>query len=105
MYISDLIDRTIRTCRDFNVRQLVMKVVRQNGLLGLYNGLSASWLRMGTYCTARWFIYNKLKACSVVHGKECKIFLQIPISHFTFLQILTIHDNFFNFWQFLTFSC
>lgn len=38
-----------------------IKVVRTNGILGLYNGLSASLLRQVTYSTTRFAIYETVK--------------------------------------------
>jgi len=42
-------------------RQLAVNVVKLNGIKGFYNGISAAWLRLGTYSTTRWFVYNNLK--------------------------------------------
>jgi len=33
--------------------KIVMSIIRQDGILALYNGLSASLLRQGTYSTVR----------------------------------------------------
>jgi solute carrier family 25 (mitochondrial dicarboxylate transporter), member 10 len=37
-------------------------IVRNEGILGVYNGLSASLLRQGTYSTVRFGLYDQFKA-------------------------------------------
>lgn len=41
---------------------IAVKVVRDNGVLALYNGLSASCLRQATYTTIRFAIYGGIKS-------------------------------------------
>lgn len=40
--------------------EVVKKIIRSEGFLALYNGLSAGWLRQATYTTARMGTYNSL---------------------------------------------
>lgn len=40
--------------------EVVKKIVKSEGFLALYNGLSAGWLRQATYTTARMGTYNSL---------------------------------------------
>ena len=42
--------------------QMAKRVVRSEGLLGLYNGLSASLVRQGTYSMTRFAMYETLKS-------------------------------------------
>jgi hypothetical protein len=41
---------------------MAVKVVRDEGFLTLYNGLSASCLRQATYTTTRFAIYGAVKS-------------------------------------------
>jgi hypothetical protein len=41
---------------------MAVKIVRDNGILALYNGLSASCLRQATYTTTRFGIYGAVKS-------------------------------------------
>ena len=41
---------------------MAVKLVRDDGFLALYNGLSASCLRQATYTTTRFAIYGAIKA-------------------------------------------
>ena len=41
---------------------VVSNIIRQEGILSLYNGLSASLLRQGTYSTVRFGVYEQLKS-------------------------------------------
>jgi dicarboxylate transporter 10 len=41
---------------------MAVKVIRDDGFLALYNGLSASCLRQGTYTTIRFAIYGAIKS-------------------------------------------
>lgn len=41
---------------------MAVKVIRDDGFLTLYNGLSASCLRQATYTTTRFAIYGSIKA-------------------------------------------
>jgi hypothetical protein len=45
----------------FNIAMAV-KVIRDDGFLTLYNGLSASCLRQATYTTTRFAIYGSVKS-------------------------------------------
>jgi solute carrier family 25 (mitochondrial dicarboxylate transporter), member 10 len=45
-------------------------IVKSNGVLGLYNGLSASLLRQLTYSTVRFGVYEELKARVTKDGKQ-----------------------------------
>ena len=45
-------------------------ILRNHGVLGLYNGLSASLLRQLTYSTVRFGIYEDLKARATAAGRE-----------------------------------
>ena len=40
----------------------MMQIVKNEGIRGLYNGLSASILRQATYSTMRFGTYDKLKS-------------------------------------------
>lgn len=59
----DLIKVQLQTKRDGNVCSLAQArlIVRTEGVLSLYNGLSASLVRQLTYSTARFAIYNVAK--------------------------------------------
>ncbi|XP_063706866.1 mitochondrial dicarboxylate carrier-like [Culicoides brevitarsis] len=56
----DLLKVTLQTQQDgkLSALQLTKKVLKQQGILGLYNGLSASLLRQLTYSTTRFGIYE-----------------------------------------------
>lgn len=56
----DLLKVTLQTQQEgkLSVAQLTVKVIRQQGVLALYNGLSASLLRQLTYSTTRFGIYE-----------------------------------------------
>lgn len=56
----DLLKVTLQTQQDgkLSILQLTGKVIRQQGVLALYNGLSASLLRQLTYSTTRFGIYE-----------------------------------------------
>lgn len=56
----DLLKVTLQTQQDgkLSIIQLTGKVIRQQGVLALYNGLSASLLRQLTYSTTRFGIYE-----------------------------------------------
>jgi solute carrier family 25 (mitochondrial dicarboxylate transporter), member 10 len=41
---------------------MAVKIVRTDGFSALYNGLSASCLRQGTYTTTRFAIYGSVKS-------------------------------------------
>ncbi len=41
---------------------MAVKIVRDDGFLALYNGLSASCLRQATYTTTRFAIYGSIKS-------------------------------------------
>jgi solute carrier family 25 (mitochondrial dicarboxylate transporter), member 10 len=45
-------------------------IVKNNGVLGLYNGLSASLLRQLTYSTVRFGVYEEMKARASQDGKQ-----------------------------------
>jgi hypothetical protein len=47
---------------DFSLIALAFKVIRDDGFRSLYNGLSASSLRQGTYTTVRFGIYGTVKS-------------------------------------------
>ncbi|KAJ2761110.1 hypothetical protein IWQ56_005330, partial [Coemansia nantahalensis] len=50
------------------VLHTVRQIVREVGILGLYNGLSAALLRQGTYTMARFAVYDLTKAA--LHGAD-----------------------------------
>lgn len=56
----DLIKVTLQTQQEgkLSVFQLTGKIIRQQGIFGLYNGLSASLLRQLTYSTTRFGVYE-----------------------------------------------
>lgn len=56
----DLLKVTLQTQQEGKISlfQLTGKVIRQQGVLALYNGLSASLLRQLTYSTTRFGIYE-----------------------------------------------
>lgn len=56
----DLLKVTLQTQQDgkLSILQLTGKVIKQQGVLALYNGLSASLLRQLTYSTTRFGIYE-----------------------------------------------
>lgn len=41
---------------------MTIKIIRDDGFLSLYNGLSASCLRQATYTTTRFAIYGAVKS-------------------------------------------
>jgi dicarboxylate transporter 10 len=51
-------------------------IVRNEGIFAVYNGLSASLLRQGTYSTVRFGLYDQFKAWVAKDKSEC---LKIPI--------------------------
>jgi dicarboxylate transporter 10 len=53
-----------------NMSGTVLQIVRNDGILGLYTGLSASLLRQLTYSTARFGIYEDLKSRYTTPGHE-----------------------------------
>lgn len=59
----DLLKVTLQTQQEgkLSVLQLTGKVIKQQGVLALYNGLSASLLRQLTYSTTRFGIYEVAK--------------------------------------------
>lgn len=56
----DLLKVTLQTQQEGNLSivQLTGKIIRQQGVFALYNGLSASLLRQLTYSTTRFGIYE-----------------------------------------------
>lgn len=56
----DLLKVTLQTQQEgkLSILQLTGKVIRQQGVLALYNGLSASLMRQLTYSTTRFGIYE-----------------------------------------------
>lgn len=56
----DLLKVTLQTQQEgkISMLQLTGKILRQQGIFGLYNGLSASLLRQLTYSTTRFGIYE-----------------------------------------------
>ncbi len=46
----------------FSRLAMAVKVIRDDGFLTLYNGLSASCLRQATYTTTRFAIYGAVKS-------------------------------------------
>jgi len=46
---------------ELGMLQMAVRVVKNEGILGLYNGLSASILRQATYSTTRFGIYETMK--------------------------------------------
>lgn len=56
----DLLKVTLQTQQEgkLSLGQLTIKVIRQQGVLALYNGISASLLRQLTYSTTRFGIYE-----------------------------------------------
>jgi len=47
---------------DYGLVSMAVKVIRDDGFLALYNGLSASCLRQATYTTTRFAIYGAVKS-------------------------------------------
>ncbi|CAF1276229.1 unnamed protein product [Adineta steineri] len=47
---------------DYGLVSMAVKIVRDDGFLALYNGLSASCLRQATYTTTRFAIYGAVKS-------------------------------------------
>uniref|UniRef100_A0A6P4E4V0 Mitochondrial dicarboxylate carrier isoform X1 n=1 Tax=Drosophila rhopaloa TaxID=1041015 RepID=A0A6P4E4V0_DRORH len=45
-----------------SVGEIIKNIYSQNGLLGFYNGISASWFRQLTYTTTRFALYESGKA-------------------------------------------
>lgn len=56
----DLLKVTLQTQQEgkLSILQLTGKIIRQQGIFALYNGLSASLLRQLTYSTTRFGIYE-----------------------------------------------
>uniref|UniRef100_A0A336M4C8 CSON000859 protein n=1 Tax=Culicoides sonorensis TaxID=179676 RepID=A0A336M4C8_CULSO len=74
----DLLKVTLQTQQEgkLSILQLTGKVIRQQGVLALYNGLSASLLRQLTYSTTRFGIYEVGKqAMGPDSGFAQKVFL------------------------------
>lgn len=60
-----------------NVKQgmfsTMSKIAQNEGILKLYNGLSASMLRQATYSTVRFGVYEKLKNYITTKSNKSKI--------------------------------
>ena len=71
----DLIKVHLQTQQETRLGMLQMgvRVVKSEGILGLYAGLSASLLRQATYSTTRFAIYEtgNLKTCFLVCLSVC----------------------------------
>ncbi|KAI0095588.1 putative dicarboxylate carrier protein [Daldinia grandis] len=66
-----------------NMSGTFVNVVRTQGVLGLYNGLSASLLRQMTYSTVRFGVYEELKAHYTADGHKPSLPLLIGLSTFS----------------------
>lgn len=73
----DLLKVTLQTQQDgkISIFQLTAKIVRQQGVFALYNGISASLLRQLTYSTTRFGIYEIGKKDIADYGFLGKILL------------------------------
>ncbi|KAI0885317.1 mitochondrial dicarboxylate carrier [Annulohypoxylon maeteangense] len=66
-----------------NMSGTFMHIVRSQGPLGLYNGLTASLLRQMTYSTVRFGVYEELKRRSTPEGTKPSLPLLIGLSTFS----------------------
>ncbi|KAI1210297.1 mitochondrial dicarboxylate carrier [Annulohypoxylon truncatum] len=66
-----------------NMSGTFMHIVRSQGILGLYNGLTASLLRQMTYSTVRFGVYEELKRRSTPEGTKPSLPLLIGLSTFS----------------------
>jgi solute carrier family 25 (mitochondrial dicarboxylate transporter), member 10 len=76
----DLLKVRLQTSRQrASVIQTFVGVIRQEGILGLYNGISASLLRQLTYSTVRFGGYDFLKRRMSVDGQ--RIFYRVMCAY------------------------
>ncbi|KAI1344063.1 putative dicarboxylate carrier protein [Xylariaceae sp. FL0016] len=66
-----------------NMSGTFMHIVRNNGITGLYNGLTASLLRQMTYSTVRFGVYEDLKRRATPEGTKPSLPLLIGLSSFS----------------------
>ena len=59
--------------------QMVKRVVAGEGVFGLYNGLSASLVRQGTYSMTRFAMYESLKAEIAPEGGHLAFYQKVSL--------------------------
>ncbi|XP_074648076.1 mitochondrial dicarboxylate carrier-like isoform X2 [Tubulanus polymorphus] len=65
---------------DMGLLQMGVKVVRNEGILGLYNGLSASVLRQLTYSLTRFAIYETVKKNVTEPGENLPFYQKVMLA-------------------------
>lgn len=63
-----------------NMLQMFVHVSREQGVLGLYKGLSAALLRQATYSTTRFGVYEGVKDALTTPGKDPSMWTLIAVS-------------------------
>jgi len=63
-----------------SILKLTFRIVREQGVLALYNGLSASLLRQLTYSTTRFGIYEVAKQTLASSGESVPFYQRIGLA-------------------------
>jgi len=69
--------QTISTQKEsLSMSSTFVRVLKKEGVFGLYNGISASLLRQLTYSTARFGVYESAKSYILTSGKQMDLALE-----------------------------
>jgi dicarboxylate transporter 10 len=63
-----------------SIVRLTLKIVKEQGVFALYNGLSASLLRQLTYSTTRFGIYEVAKQAVAVPGENVPFYQRVVLA-------------------------
>ena len=69
---------------------MAVKVVKSDGVMGLYNGLSASLLRQLTYSTTRFGMYESVKASLPQDQGPLPFYQKVSLSFWKKVETLRI---------------